>query len=96
MIPTADLLTVAIAADPRELRTLGWSEESLPARQRVLETLRGWVFAEPSESPPPAELTPLVAVWQSDTPAAAEAERLLMLLELGQTLHPNLGHHPPG
>ncbi|GAB4460812.1 MAG: hypothetical protein Kow0031_40190 [Anaerolineae bacterium] len=86
MIPAADMLTAAINADPRELRVRGWSDESLPARQRALETLRGWLTGVQIEPPTPAELTPLVAVWQSGTPAATEAERLLMLLELGRAL----------
>lgn len=96
MIPTADWLTAAITADPCELHARGWSEEALPVRQRVLKTLHGWGTAEPSKSPTPAELMPLVAVWQSDTPAADEAELMLMMLELGQALPPNQGHHPPG
>jgi hypothetical protein len=94
MTPAANLLAAAINTDPRELRTLGWSDESLPMRQRALETLRGWLTANPVESPTPAELTPLATVLQSDTLAAAEAAYLLMMLELGKALTSD-GRHPP-
>jgi len=88
MIPTDDLFAAAINADPRDLQALGWSEAALPIRKRVLETLHRWVSADPSRpaSPPTyAELTPLVAVWESGTDAAEDAAVLIMMFEVGRS-----------
>lgn len=86
MILSAELLTAAINADPHELLALGWRNEALPARRQVLETLHAWLTGGQIESPASVQLLPLVAVWQSEVPAAKDAELLLMMLELGRVL----------
>jgi hypothetical protein len=92
MIPADSILPHINETDPARLRELGWSDESLPVRAQVIETLRGWLAADRPDSAAqltPEEIRPLVLLSETDTPAAAEAALLLALLQSGRRVVAN-------